>query len=666
MGVSTNTLYKYLEEGSIKSRRIGQGRFKIPATELEAYVDTSGDQEAISGRVEEVGTQDKIYSTNRTDMAEVLEVRKPIGGFGEEKIQNGKAKEESQAEDIRSGVSDIVFFRIFKAVTFLGLGFIYLFSSSELLSVELDILDVSNQLFLRFLTGGLLIVGIFNVLEAVKPKRFEASHLFFDAVSIVVLAIYSFLAITSAQWGLFVFAVSFTGISLNHLISGVKGLRPGENLSSEGYAPQFSFFDAFSRYCLLLAIIGGIVIIMFPHTFPIQNVTQYIKDNTSIFAFIWFSMLAIPTIYVLSPKGRVSPFRLPFFVLGSTLAIIVAINLTFIASWDIAYFSFLTGIFGFFLGWWSDEERALAGGKIWVVFLVFMWISSTIVFGLFSLNISRNEILLGVRSSLEESTEKIIENINDNFTQKASVLTHYAGRPEVKDILLNDSASDISTTLARQIYDQLEGIQRVLVYNKDGIALGVYPRNTIFQGTNFSSQDYFQETLKTYRPFVSPLFENIVGEPVIIQTEPVFVSNQFIGMIALSYDLKNFADFIGVGANYSYLIRGVDSKGFVVFSSDASQVGGRHIYNTSELESEKFVSTTQQADIPEWSVYLTTEVAPAVQRISSLNITLSILLTVNALFSITAGVIAAKRKENTSQLTDASQNLNLAQNPRFI
>lgn len=36
--VSTNTLYTYLDQRKIKSQRIGNGRFRIPASELEPYL----------------------------------------------------------------------------------------------------------------------------------------------------------------------------------------------------------------------------------------------------------------------------------------------------------------------------------------------------------------------------------------------------------------------------------------------------------------------------------------------------------------------------------------------------------------------------------------------------------------------------------------------------
>jgi excisionase family DNA binding protein len=37
LGVSTNTIYKYLDEGDLRAKRIGKGRFKVLASSLTPY-----------------------------------------------------------------------------------------------------------------------------------------------------------------------------------------------------------------------------------------------------------------------------------------------------------------------------------------------------------------------------------------------------------------------------------------------------------------------------------------------------------------------------------------------------------------------------------------------------------------------------------------------------
>ena len=38
LGFSKNTIYRYLEEGKIKSTRMGKGSFRIPASEVEKWL----------------------------------------------------------------------------------------------------------------------------------------------------------------------------------------------------------------------------------------------------------------------------------------------------------------------------------------------------------------------------------------------------------------------------------------------------------------------------------------------------------------------------------------------------------------------------------------------------------------------------------------------------
>ena len=47
LGFSTNTVYKYLDEGKLKGVRIGQGRFKIPKEVLAPYLSTAEKVESV-------------------------------------------------------------------------------------------------------------------------------------------------------------------------------------------------------------------------------------------------------------------------------------------------------------------------------------------------------------------------------------------------------------------------------------------------------------------------------------------------------------------------------------------------------------------------------------------------------------------------------------------
>ncbi len=69
LGVSTNTLYKYLNEGRISATRgAGQGNFRIPLTSLESFLGTKIEAETIEEKTK------TLQSINQTPIV----VNKPV------------------------------------------------------------------------------------------------------------------------------------------------------------------------------------------------------------------------------------------------------------------------------------------------------------------------------------------------------------------------------------------------------------------------------------------------------------------------------------------------------------------------------------------------------------------------------------------------------------
>src|SRR6185369_4124088 len=91
MGVSTNTVYTYLDSGKIKAKRIGNGRFKIPFFEIEPYLNSQTDYPK------------PFYQ--------------PLSGINQALIETTEAK---------TG-SDFAFWRVYKAYFLIAIGVIYLF-----------------------------------------------------------------------------------------------------------------------------------------------------------------------------------------------------------------------------------------------------------------------------------------------------------------------------------------------------------------------------------------------------------------------------------------------------------------------------------------------------------------------------------------------------------
>lgn len=410
------------------------------------------------------------------------------------------------------------------------------------------------------------------------------------------------------------------------------------------------------------------MVVLYPEIFPIEFISEFIASHKGLAGFIWFAVLFAPLIYLLTPGGKKTFLKWPFFVFASSISLIIATQLTLIAKWDISYISFLTGVFGLFLVWWTQTETKIDPKRILLISLSFFWIAGTLLFGLFALRTAREEIKKDAMENQQEVIDTLVMRINKNFDERSATLTSFAGDEEIKKSVKN-SDQEVAIGIAKEIYEKLDNAERVLIYDEEGIAVGVYPRNTLAQGTNFSSRDYFQQTLKTYKGYVSPVFENIIGAASIIHTEPIFEENNFIGMMGVALDLNRLALLYQVDGTIEYNLRAVDDKGTIVFDSDFTKIGlseAQFAFAKPRFLSSQFetIKIEQSAYTPRWSVSLETPVAPLVAKLSSMHIILSLLLIVNCLFSIAAAVAAGARRkvQDEPQIVPAS----VLSNPRFV
>ena len=659
LGVSTNTVYSYLQEGKLEAKRIGKGRFKIPYRQILPYIETGKESFEVQenlGSGDNVNLNANFYQTpadNETDNGYPVELTNLD--------ENTSEMVNEQPLEISPGVKDIVFFRIFKGVAFLGLGIINLYTLGTLLSPGDVLLGELGGFLLKVLPYGLIFIGLFSLAEIFKPKRFSKFHLFIDGLSSIILGYSALLSFISGNYNLFIITTAFCGIAIGHLISGIK--------TSEN---TFTFLNTYTRLLLYIGLLGGATLIIYPNIMPIEIIGNYVNLHRELSAFIYFVIVVVPLIYILTPSGKKSTIRLPYFVFASTLSIIVAIELTFIGSWDISYITFLIGIFGLFLAWWIESRKVLDAKKIFVVFLSFIWISASFIFGLFALKTSHEEIKTDAHNNMQETLEQLVAKINTDFESRNAVLTTFAGSENVK-VILNEGKQDEAILVAKTIYDRLGTAERVLIYNKEGVAIGVYPRNTLSQGTNFSSQEYFQNTVKTYKGFVSPVFENILGNPSIIHTEPIFKNNEFIGMLGASLALDKLAEDYQVGTTLRYSLEATDNNGVIVFSLTEDKIGQKgSLFNNPQINKQigKDLIVTQEAQTPKWNVTISTSLAPLVSKISGMNVILSMLLIANAVFSVAAGIVAASKREISSPkvtpMATIQQLTHLSQKPRFI
>ncbi|OGM27889.1 hypothetical protein A2962_02620 [Candidatus Woesebacteria bacterium RIFCSPLOWO2_01_FULL_39_61] len=665
LSVSTNTIYTYLKEGKIVAKRIGRGRFKIPYSQLAPFVNlTLGNQDKVvpegSGveRVQDEASYIKVQTSggsprfqSQNEAAPEKDVNNAV--YTEKQSESlDDSDEESTGEDISFDRSDVIFYRIFKAISFIGIALIYWHDRSSFFTFKGSFLAASGIPLSNVLPILLFVLGALNLTEVFAPRKFLRTHILTDALSVLVLGYYSVVALTTGEYTKLIFPVAFIIVAGGHLVSG---FRDGNK--------NASFFNSFLHYFLYLALLAGIVLVVYPHLLELPIISDYVSLQKEFFALVWFVLVVAPLIYFLSPYGKNSSLLLPFFVIAGSGLLILATEFLLAAFWDISYLSFITGVFSLFFAWWSLGSLKLDPKKVMIVTLSFCWVSATLLLGMFALRSSRQQIKIDAEKGMKGTADQIAEKVNSEFEDRSAVLVTFAGNSDLKKVV-QEKETEASINYAKEIYEKLGSVERVIIYNKEGIAVGVYPRNSLAQGTNFSSQDYFQKTVSTYKAFVSPVFENILGNASIIHTEPIFENNDFIGMIGVSLDLAKLAGNFGKGLEFKYSIQATDNNGFVVFDTDSKKIGLKREENSieSSIYRTETLTVLKEARIPQWLLELKTPVAPLVAKLSNMHIILAILLTVNSIFSVAASIVASTKRQKPQVTMPTS----LAANPRFI
>jgi excisionase family DNA binding protein len=628
LGVSTNTVYKYLVEGRIESRRIGRGRIKILASSLKPYINKKPEtkvqketapikqevsQNVVQQKVEEV--KPNVVSTPTLD-----------GGI------SGVAKEVKQEDSddvgkISLGKEDRIFFRIFKLLMFMGLGIIFITTNNRDFSTAVLINAEITQLLEFVFPIALLLGGIAGIIATLFGKVTRQVEIVGHIVFALILSYCSYSSYYASQGGLFIFTAALTIIMFDHLIRGLTSLSTDDNFSSR-----------FSKYLVVLFTIAGLFILDRSSLITIGFVKDLVISKSNIVGFVWFGMFIPVLVYFASPLGMKSKYSWIAFIPSGVILILFATMFTTRLEWDTSYASYLTGIFAFFLVAWKFMNLKVSIEKIGIVLAGFVWTSLAILFALIAVHMSQNQFREEVSSDIRLGANKIVGEINNVFERYHSVVIPVAGSDEVVEIIVEDDR-EAAIEKAKLIYDQLDGVNMVAIFNKEGNAIGSYPRNDLVQGTNFSSRDYFMKTKESYSHYTSAVFNTILDYKSVAHTEPIFENNEFIGMIVSGFNLtemgQNFQRILGSG----YQLMMEDGQGGALFG-DSSAV----VEEVSSLEDPQIKVITSISN-PEWKLTIGVSEQSVFERTSNTLLFISVVLLINSLVSVSAVLYYASRKD---------------------
>lgn len=622
-GVSTNTIYTWIKEGKLVGRRIGRGRIRIPAKELSLLLPQTTLPQPLP----------ETYITSP----------QAVGGGVEEEFERFSESPTEKDGVIYPGKGDIIFYRLFRSLFLIGLGLIYLLTGVSHFFLEKNVF--LSEEFLRALPFALIFGGVLILARVIRGEQFKKWDIPIHLYLTLVLGFLGYVSLMSGHFGLSVFVGGILTMTASHFTRGF-------HLPTQ----EVTFKSQFIKYSLILSMVGGVVVILKPELFPSDFLREFIIQNKTLFAFIWFFIFVPFFLYLLSPQGRDNKFAEVLIGILSIFALFLAVELSIKSTWDVSFLSFLTGIFGIILSGWEVSELRLAPEKIGSVVYFFIWILLSTLLGIAVIHAARERVKTRLSSLAESKINTLVSELDTQFVRSSALLTSFAVDGDLKKAILSRN-EDILQEYAKKIYGKSTFTRRVVIFSEEGIALAAYPRNSLIEGTNFSSRDYFSKTKETYRSYISPVFKGVTGVDTVLQTEPVFENNKFIGMIGLAHSLNGLSNYLKERVGEDFTFYALDENTVYAVGSDEKRIGmplNEISLREVRVERER-IDKAVKAKLPNWNVQLQVPVVTGLEEVLDTNIIVYLILSINALLTAGIGIVFASESKGEAKRGSLAQ-----------
>lgn len=598
LGFSTNTVYKYLDEGKLQGKRIGKGRFKIPYDELSPFLSTG---EKIERVIEE-----------KTQGAKIVDA---LNNFNNE------------FKGVSPGRKDFIFFRFFLGIEIIGAGLINLFwTDGKLLS------GFSNSFFsLTLIAAGAL--AILASLYWEKSKKFNLTvHI------IVILTLFSALIISviNQNYLLSLFLASFNILLISHVVRGFEDCC--ENAT---FKKEFIFFSFIATGLM------GVLALANPEILTVSSISQFAAQHKTGFAVFWFGIITFPFGYLLLPSKENSKFFNWILALNAILSFFLASGASTRGIWDLAFGAFIYGIFVCFLLWWNSKEFQLEQKEFHMVALSFFWVALAVILGLLAIQSFQNRLKVAAAERMQNALSEITNHVDTVFSEAEALVDSETKRQDFPNVILSGNL-ETATLASKVIYEKSGEVRRVFFMDASGQVMGAYPRNSILESTNLASRDYFQIVKTSLKPYVSNLFTTILNLPSVVQAIPIFKGDTFEGAIVLTPDIEKLSQKFQSPESGGNLYA-IDEKGKYVLHPDETKIGSDVDTGIIKAKDQIIVKNGSVlrvydwAPIPRWTLYLERDPIALLEKTSSINDIVSTMIVVNAALSLGATFTLAKK-----------------------
>lgn len=494
LGFSTNTVYKYLEEGKIKATRLGkEGRFKIPEKELVRLLGAKVDHQPIEEN-------------------SVLADTHQQGPFGEELKALNKISN-----------PDLFDWFLSLSAIFLGVAyFLFPYQFQQLVFEPFRNWVLILKIIL-FFSGLTLMVD--EILFSTKKLHF---HILGRIPMIISLVGLTYVYFTVEEFWTMTYFANLAIFSLISLFWNPKA--------------SLKFF----LFVLCLTLSSGLIFARDPQPFFFVDLRSFIYYNPGIFE----TLLVLGT-SLLVGLATVSYFKnqtllVVFSYLIGIFFFIVALSFIGTQAWNRAVIALLIGSFSLILPFGREFEFSAQITRKDAL-ISFFWMVVVIVIGVvlvyFVQQSFRGFILTESQRQVETASNMVSSFAEDgvkatqNFTQDKTLVT-----------LLSSTGPNTTAlnSLLKDFYLGTTTLRRVTVFNENGLSVAFYPTLAAEKlPIKIIDQPLFNKIKQSKQTMVSgglvPLVENLpiavyIGVPILDD------KGNFKGMISGALDLSQLQD----------------------------------------------------------------------------------------------------------------------------
>lgn len=510
LGFSTNTVYKYLEEGKIKSTRLGkEGRFRVPDAEMSRLLQESKGVEI---------TEQPSYV---------------------EQAGRGLLNSPSNflEEDGKHSPSLFDWFICFLSI---ALGFSQVvfpaYSVSSIIVKFLPSIQILQGLL--FFAGFGLIA--FDVLGLDKNYWHNILHVFTGALYFIIAVIFIFVGVIPNAIGYFAVAA---------ILIFTAFIKPAGSVR-------------FVIYLFFLLLFIGLGAVIWPGNFFVHTMAIVQGINTSIFYSIWIaSMVFLVFLGLKVLKGSKKALTL-ISVLVSVLSLIFSILAFTNGFWGRAIYTVVLGSFAAIFPF-ADHFEAFTLRSRNELVVSFLWLLGLFFVGSLVLYFVYHSFQSYILSELEHRVNTASEVLSTFVKRNESKVQVFAQSSQLVNLLKGNPKTNTPEmdSYLRQLYLSSNGtLRRVILTNKDGIIIDTYPYNLSSQGVSVANRDYFinvKSGLSVYLTGIVQPNSPGISPAVLVSAAVDNDKGEFLGTLTGSTDIKELANEINqvrFGQNGAFIL----------------------------------------------------------------------------------------------------------------